>query len=482
MSVTIPEEIVKRLKNLRMKYPHPLDWSTKFTIYGKNIISLNFFPNAWKRWYVTQSDLKNFYQQLNKDLDEINDIKKKLNNENISYWIKTFYQRKIENTIYWLIFIKTAAKIEAEKWGINLLDHTEKKLLSKEIKQLSNLFYWSSIQSNKKELQEVEKFLEDLYTRKKHLLTEKEEENFRNFFYQLIWKNLKEVKTKKPQKIKIHNEEILKKNLDIETIKKIFDIVFEIYWIKENITITKDKDFIDFWESWNFLPANKYYDVERVLRLISHEIETHTLRKRNNIFGISSKKSILREEWLAIFNEEMTVTNNPKKKNVLLINFVTVFASEIFWEKKLKKFLKIYKKMLEQSTEDKDINKIITRRKRYNFQHLPGVNRKDTVYHRGYHKVLNFLSEQENKKQFYQLFESKITPYEIKILEEIPESYKKDIVYPIRVWKLSMLKLTEWQIDFKYLKRNDFRFKKIKNIDQKTLDKIDEITNIIKNS
>ncbi len=459
------ENICKCIKDIAQKYPHPLEWTTTIHNTKDGYIATNFFPNAVYKWSVEEDDILVALKDIKSDIEKLSSFRNNVNDHSLL---------RIDEIINWLNMLKYAIYIEAEK-GWYKLWSKEKKYYHSKVLEYSTKLYWESISENKKEVNIVSEHLEFLIKNWINRL-DKDELNELKDLLRILNLNI-DLSKKNNDNKDLNNEEKFNENLtkkiNAENLKEIFEIVFSIYWIKEEIYITSEKDFIDIWENGNFIPKNWKWTVKRALELISHEIETHTLRSVNNNNRLRSKWYLILEEGLAILNEFSTWLDYEDLDTSPTFRFICIQWAENLEEEKLKRYLYLLLKISWKSFDEKTIYKQVRRLKRYHPYDRPWANRKDVIYYRGFLKVYNIFKRAKNKNEI-QLKLKKMLSWKNSFSDFSTQEINDNIILPYWIWRIIFKKLSWEEIFYDSLKRKDSRFFDISN------DEIDRLPTEIK--
>lgn len=234
-----------------------------------------------------------------------------------------------------------------------------------------------------------------LFQEKKEKLSSQEQENFLKYF-EMVQKKLTEtygeieIKTYKISQL-YSSYDFLEKPVDRAMYKQIFEKVFALYGLSIPIIIEERSSIYDGEMALRFpnSPAYEYLKLGKVLALIQHEIETHYLIARNNQHVLGSfrgAKNLQREEWLAVFMEEVFLGKKIEKF------WANGYASEILFGEILDgKDFQVFLQLLAKLKGEKNALWVFLRRKRnYPFSYF-WVQHKDASYGRGVKKVIDWI-------------------------------------------------------------------------------------------
>lgn len=474
-------------------------------------------------WYIKEND--NFINQdyfwcaenINDDyiielikeawekLEKFKIIKKALKSDtNLSEIEKKFLLQVLNSSWFELVRFKNSVYLEAEKAWFKISEKDRKKYV-KRLSSIERVLFWDRVSDRPPEIEEILNKLQSLYNRNNDRLTEGEKDLFSSFFKDFnrdlsiqhsINLEGKEIKDnqKKEWKNKTKNNPILKKDIPVEKVKEIFDLVLELYWI-------------EWWNSevWNFLTfsANKNkklltipesretITVETLLGLIDHEIWVHAIRSYNK--DKTLKKDYLHyleaEEWFARLSKSLFYDDLENVNVEVSIHLISSFIAENYDWKKTYELLKIYYKLswkkwakveqIEQKAQDR-----MLRVKKYFSLNEKWSIWKDVDYYRWEKKIQKHLLKENDIEWFIKKFYfSKLSLEDLEIVENFREllDYKENqLIYPIWIWKILFKKLSWEKVFLKDLKEKDLRFKAIDNLSFWVKRKIIEILNLIK--
>ncbi len=421
--------------------------------YKKNICT-TMFPNATD-------------QVMKKDIDEYLDKIENIENQLSKIWSDDQELNKIiEQTINNIKMFQSAIYIEAEKWGYKITDEEREKYV-KEVDKYQELVYWKRISDNSYETNLV---LEELA--KVPWLDESK-----------IWKKfnkpeIKDSNTEKWVESETNNLWTIKsKEHVIEIIKKVLDI-YGLNWIHinrkediekyekddKNIFIYDNEDSKNISVNGNILdiPWNKQeYDVVYICKvLIEHEIETHILKNKNNIYWIDYAEQLWYNEAIAKLKEIFVLTNDIDEfAEWVSHTHIRVFLWENFENEKVDSIMNEYFKSQWSNTS---VN--FDRLRRFYPSNSTKTNRKDIHYNRPFLIAVKYLKEQFkkykqgeiSKEEFENLikisFSTKTSKNFIENMtkEEIKEALnttEKELINPLFIWKLVTIKLTDGKLN-----------------------------------
>ncbi len=382
---------------------------------------------------------------IKKYIKEINNVEKKWEEEKIIsellIWSLNYALKILEITKLWLVF-------ELEKaWINNNLDLEKKQEIIEKIKLLEkDIFDWE-IKNNPREVILAYEFLRDRYEKNKDKLEDIEQKEYLNFLHKAeeylpedysYFPKIKEEKIEKNV-----NKEFLSKKIPREKYVQILQDVFDLLKLDIDVKIEERWSIYD-WEYHLWIPKNEKYNfltIKRILELISHEIEAHTVNLRNNqklIWYFRSAANLEKEEWLAIVMENLL---NWKKLEEIWVpqHFPKVFMWEILTWTELKRFLDLNNKI---HPDTGHAGRFLRLKRNYDLS-LPWVQHKDTSYWRWALKIVNLLQKikswEEKNIEVRDLFLAKVWFKDIlkaKKLMQLRWLEYNDLTMPLFIWEL----------------------------------------------
>lgn len=244
----------------------------------------------------------------------------------------------------------------------------------------------------------------------------------------------------------------LKKEIPRKDYRKIFDRVCELYGLPQRTKITNAGSIYD-GDSFLEIPRDEafsHFTVQNLLRLLTHEIESHYINAYNGkllIGAFRGSKNLPKEEWLAMFMEKIFHGYTYDNIDNIVEYFFTIMAWECLPWEKFSDFMRI---MWKEYQCKRSYKNSVTRAKRnYSLEYV-WVQHKDVVYFRGLTEIVNFLKEWG---EFRKLFLWKIWFHDIDNVFQIYEKYedKEDFVFPIFISDLIYYYLTEKEKDSEFV-------------------------------
>ncbi|MDA9128859.1 DUF1704 domain-containing protein [Candidatus Gracilibacteria bacterium] len=226
---------------------------------------------------------------------------------------------------------------------------------------------------------------------------------------------------------KFLKQEIIRKDY-----RKIFDLVCELYGLPQRTKITNAASIYD---GDDFLeipknPEHAVFTLDRLLKLLTHEIESHYINSYNGriLLGkFRGSKNLPKEEGLAMFMEKIFQGYNYDDIHSIVEYFFTTMAGEVLAGDDFLDFMRIMGK--EYKCKRNHINSVRRAKRNYSFDYK-GVQHKDVVYFRG---LMELLQELKKGHQFSRLFLGKVGFHDVNNLYKIYFSHprKEEIIYPI---------------------------------------------------
>lgn len=354
----------------------------------------------------------------------------------------------LEISILWLPF-------ELEKAGLNhnLSPAKITKRIS-EIEKKEKTAFWEKVIQNTQEFSFCYNFVVKNHEAKKKRLSEADQKNMKKFLW-IIKKSAECNIVDTPDvKTKYNRWSFLKVEIERKDYRKIFDSVCELYGLPQRTKITNAWSIYD---GDNFLeiPRNEAFSsfpLHRLLKLLTHEIESHYINSFNGkllIGNFRGAKNLPKEEWLAMFMEKIFHGYTYENIDNIVEYFFTMMAGECLARDDFSEFMRIMWKEYE-CKRNYDIS-VIRAKRNYSLHHI-WVQHKDVVYFRWLSRILEYLGQ---GWEFRKLFLGKVGFEDIENIEIIYQSFeeKEKLVYPLFISDLIYYYFTEkW-------KDKDFEFK-----------------------
>lgn len=392
---------------------------------------------------------------LNKKINDFYSLIEYIKNDNFkSEEAKNYILKNLEESLYFVKNLENIILIEIQKIKKFNYKIEEKKLknILQKIENFEKSIYWENISENQIYSLEIIESLEKDFLNWKEKLSSDEIIFMEEVLLTLrektwnIWKKFEEKNkiANLPETLK--NNWILEKEIDRENYVKVFRLVLDILGFSDiKVEINEKK--------WNFsassekisIPANKDYEklkIKKIIDLISHEIETHTVTNKNNQNLVGFVKPIwyqTKEEWIAsIFWMLASWKNLQEIAKPSKAIYQVLFCEIIEWKENLEKFLQINKKLFPDLKID--IEKRIERLKRWKDFNEIWVNPKEKSYHLGKRQVIEKIN---NKENILNLF---IWKNNFEMEEDLAKIIGKDfsletfkekwIILPLMIWEI----------------------------------------------
>lgn len=468
-----------------------------------NFVNQEFFLNKEN---VNEIYITNILEEVRVKLEEFKNIKNALKNEiNLSEIEKKFLLQVLNTSWFELVRFKNSIYLEAEKAWLQITKEDRKKY-SKRSNTIQRVLHWIKVSDNPFEINEIFNKLESIYINYNEKLSPEEIEIFSSFFKDFNRDLPNQISTSeilKDENIEDDNEGenqniiksnlILKKTISIDNVKKIFDLLIELYWL-------------DWWKSdiWNYLnfgvskdyklikipKKKKNITIKKLLELIDHEISIHAIRWYNT--NETTKKNyphyVEAEEWFAKLSTYLLYDNLENIKIEPSISLISTLIAENYdWEKTYE-ILKIYFKLRSKKWDSIELIEQKARDRMLRIKKFLSLNEKwaawkDVSYFRWEEQIQDHLLKEDDIKWFIKNFYfSKLSLKDLEIVDnfkELLEYEENKLIYPLWIWKILLNKLIWEKIFLKDLKEKDLRFKAINNLRFWVKKKIVEILNII---
>lgn len=341
---------------------------------------------------------------------------------------------------------------ELEKAGVkHKLTKAQVQKRIRNIEHREKVAFWLKVSEKKSEAQYCYNFIVLNHEKKKKRLSVSDK--------RIMKKSLTEIKKKiNPAKVtetQIQNKQlrnpILKRKIHRKDYRKIFDAVCEFYDLAQRTKITNAWSIYD---GDNFLEiprndAHAIFTVERLLKLITHEIESHYINTHNGqilLWKFRGASNLPKEEWLAMFMERILQWYNYDSIHSIIEYFFTTLAGEVLTGKDFSEFMRI---MWKEYKCKRNYEASVIRAKRNYDLNFPWVQHKDVVYFRWLMQVKDYL---QKWGKFWKLFLWKVSFEDldnITILYDLSER-KKDLIFPVFMSDAILFYFSQKQKDKKY--------------------------------
>jgi len=352
----------------------------------------------------------------------------------------------LEISVMWVEF-------ELEKAGIahRLTDRKIQKKVS-EIEKREQLAFGPKVIDSTEEFSFCYNFITKNHEAKQKSLSEKDAKSMKKYL-KLIKGSANCSLVETPDiKRKLLKGSFLKKEIPRKDYRKIFDSVCEFYGLPQR---TKLSNAGSIYDGDNFLEiprddAHACFTVERLLKLLTHEIESHYINSYNGkllLWNFRGSKNLPKEEWLAMFMEKIFHGYTYDNIDNIVEYFFTIIAGECLQWDKFEDFMRIMGKEYKCKRSYK--NSVIRAKRNYSPKFV-WVQHKDVVYFRWLTEIINFLKEWG---EFRKMFLWKVWFHDVENLFSIYESYedKQELVFPIFISDLIYYYITEKEKDPKFI-------------------------------
>lgn len=337
------------------------------------------------------------------------------------------------------------ADFEMEKAGyIHRLTSTKIRKKISEIEKREKLAFGWKVIENSEEFSFCYNFVNKNHNLKKKHILQKDVTSM-NRYLKIIKENTSCEIIETPHTIKKSIKgSFLKKRLARQDYRKIFDSVCEFYDLPQRTKLTNAGSIYD---GDNFLeiPRDESFsclDIERILKLLTHEIESHYINTYNGkilLWNFRGSKNLPKEEWLAMFMERIFHWYTYENMDNIVESFFTIMAGECIDGDEFEDFMRIMGK--EYKCKPSYKNSAIRAKRNYPFNHV-WVQHKDTVYFRGLTQLAEYL---KRWGQFRKLFLGKVGFHDIENLFDIYQKHpeREKVVFPIFISDLIYYYLLE---------------------------------------
>ncbi len=353
-------------------------------------------------------------------------------------YIKTILELSIEGV-----------EFEMEKAGyFQKMTKTKVNSKIKKIEKLEQEAFWSKIMDNPDEFSRWYNFVLENYELNKAKLSKQDDIAIKKYLKIMktsVKHNVIDTSTSKNKTIKWS---FLKQTITRKDYRKVFDTVCEFYNLPQRTKLTSAWSIYD---GDKFLeiprdPNYAHFTVARLLKLLTHEIESHYINAHNGrvlLWNFRWARNLPKEEWLAIFMEKIFVWHNYDDIGHTVGSLLRILSGELLEGKDYEDFLRIMNII---SPANRDYSNAVIRSKRnYSFSHK-WVQHKDVVYFRWLTDAINYL---KSGWEFRKLFLWKVWFHDLEHLSDIYDKYedKSEIVFPIFISDLIYYYLKEIQKD-----------------------------------
>lgn len=245
----------------------------------------------------------------------------------------------------------------------------------------------------------------------------------------------------------------LEKEIQRRDYRKVFDSVCELYGLPQRTKLSNAWSIYD-GDSFLEIPRNESFatfPMERLLKLLTHEIESHYINSYNGrklLWKFRGAKNLPKEEGLAMFMEKIFHGYTYETIDNIVEYFFTILAWECLTGVEFQEFMRImvkeYKCMRSYDTA------VLRAKRNYSIDNI-WVQHKDVVYFRWLTEVIEYL---KSGGEFRKLFLWKVWFLDVDNIYNIYQQYeeREEIVFPIFISDLIYYYFTEKE------KKHDFIF------------------------
>jgi len=358
----------------------------------------------------------------------------------------------IDLTLTWLPF-------EWEKmWIPHWLSDEEITQRVQTLEDIESKLFWWNVRDNQFEIHWSIKMLEKDLRKWKQNLTPEELKRFKWYISMLRSLADKDYEKTPSQRSKKNSTEqykkLLWKKVAREDYVRIFELVFEIYWINKPVIVKEWLSSIYDSDEWLLIPAGKADETRtlyNVIQLIKHEIESHYINLVNNkkvLWDFKWGKNLDKEEWLATIAETIWEIPSIESLRSIWLAIPAILMWEILDWEEFKDFYTLYYKVLWSSA---NANAMLLRRKRNYPMKYKWVQHKDTTYSRWKRQIADFIA---GWWDLHDLYLWKVGLQDLEAAKQIVNWEWIKLKYPILIWEILFFLLTE-----KKEKRSKWKYK-----------------------
>lgn len=332
----------------------------------------------------------------------------------------------LEISIEWLDFEMQKA------WENIKIKKTTLLKKTKEIEKKEKLAFGKKILENEEEFSFCYNFVVKNHNKKRGKLSNSDQK-LMDYYLKTIQEAAKCKIIETPNaKRKTLKWDFLKNKISRKDYRKIFDSVCDLYGLPQRTIITNAGSIYDGDHALE-IPRNdahSSFTIERVLKLLTHEIESHYINSYNSkllIWNFRGARNLPKEEGLAKFMEKIFLWHSYDDIDNITESFFAMMWGEVLSGDDYRWFLRI---MVQEYKCKKSMESIFRRTKRnYSFE-ATWIQHKDVTYFRGLIKIGSYL---RSWGEFRRLFLWKVWFHDLDNLFDIYVWYqdKKNVVFPI---------------------------------------------------
>jgi len=146
------------------------------------------------------------------------------------------------------------------------------------------------------------------------------------------------------------DNKLLSKRISRDNYVKIFDLIFEILWMKIRCVIDDVDSFYDWWDAYH-IPNSKeveYITLKKFLLLIVHEFTHYITNNKNKerYWNYRSEWSMEKDEWVAETFESLFIWETIDNMNICWIWWPRVLLWELLTARDYREFMILYRRLL----------------------------------------------------------------------------------------------------------------------------------------
>ena len=409
------------------------NYKTKWTFkYNKRLLLRRLWSKVWKKINSTISIIDNYIAWLSAllNLSEGDKIKQDLLIDSLEYTKNT-----LKMALVWLPFELKKA------WLPHNLSEEEIVTKVKELDNLNAKNFWWKISSNPEEVILSYEFLRDKFEIEKEKLSDDEQNEYKKIYLSKIEELLPEDYLYQDKEIEVKNNnepEINILNTKVPREKYIFILktVFDILDLDFDVIVDERSSIYDGPTALH-IPSSKKYDnlsVKRIVELIWHEIESHSVNLKNNeiLLGLFRWAwNLTKEEGLAMVVENLL--NGVSLDDIKTPqHFSKILVAELFDWVALDRFLMLQNKIQPDTWYE---GRLLRLKRLYPMWYV-WWQKKDASYWRGVIEVVKFITEWNDIRDLY-LWKTSIEDIpKIKKLMQLKWISYNDLHLPIFIWEL----------------------------------------------
>ena len=344
--------------------------------------------------------------------------------KSILSWTLKYVQNILKLSKNWFIF-----ELEKAWYEHNLSEEDVHKLVVKN-ESLDKKAFWIFVKDMWEELLYLYNFLKNHHDEKKHALSSSNKRNMDKYLKSIFLSLNSYVWDTVSFHRKFLRWSFMKNLVHRKNYTKIFDMICDFYGLPQRTKVTRVWSIYD-WDKYLEIPWDKeheYLSVERILKLISHEIDSHYINSYNwkiLLWNFRWADNLPKEEWLAIFMEKIFVWYDLENRDSFIEYLFVLLAWEILPWDDFKDFLRIVSRDYKLK---RSYTKTFNRSKRnYSFNYR-WVQHKDIVYFLWLKDVINYLKDGWD---FRKLFLWKVSFKDIDKLFKLYKNSNKHVIFPI---------------------------------------------------